>query len=130
MQTSFASLKPYSRDSLRVMKSQKDEEERVKNVNNTILSIYNSALQVATTTTDTSYKYAIQRDHIFIMTNMADILSGLQRLFPDCSVEQKSLVRMHDGKYCEMPPIDDKLLPFMNMKVGNTKQECIVIDWS
>lgn len=129
MQTSFASLKPYSRDSLRLMKSQKDEETRVNNINNTILSIYNNALQVATTTTDTSFKYCIT-GNTFIMTNMADILSGLQILFPDCSVQQKSLVRMHDGKYCEMPPIDDKLLPFMNMKVGHTKQECIVIDWS
>lgn len=126
MQKSFNSLTPYSRESLRVMKSQKDEENRIAQINEMIKTIYTHVLSSATTKTDTSFQYVIRPS----LTNIPDILSGLQMLFPDCSVQHKTLVRMRDGKLCEMPQIDDKLIPFMNVNIHQTKQECIVIDWS
>jgi len=126
MQTPFSSLKPYSRELLRVMKSQKDEENRIAQINEMIKTIYTHVLSSATTKPDTSYQYVLRHS----LTNIPDMLSGLQMLFPDCSVQHKTLVRMPDGKLCEMPQIDDKLIPFMNVNIHHTKEECIMIDWS
>lgn len=126
MQTPFSSLKPYSRESLRVMKSQKDEENRIAQINEMIKTIYTFAISSASSKTDTSYQYVLHPS----LTNIPDILSGLKMLFPDCLVQRKTLVRMRDGQLCEMPQIDDKLIPFMNVNIHHTKQDCIVIDWS
>ena len=59
--------------------------------------------------------------------NIFDILSRLRSLFPDSSVEFKSLSRGQDGKMYDIAHIDEKMRPFIN---GRFNQDVIVVDWS
>jgi hypothetical protein len=58
---------------------------------------------------------------------MADILSGLQALFPDCIVSHTLLCKGTDGKFYDISTLDEKVLPFVNRALD---QSFIVIDWS
>ena len=89
------------------------------------------AVQLARTSTKTQYIYDItQNGHMpFIVANMDDILSRLQILFPDCSVEFTSIkmARGPDGAMHDISNLDPKAMPFIGQVL--TKQ-CISIDWS
>ena len=63
----------------------------------------------------------------FYIENMTDILSGLQALFPDCTVSHTLLCKGTDGKFYDISTLDDKILPFVNRALD---QSFIVIDWS
>jgi uncharacterized HAD superfamily protein len=141
----MSSLTPVCRDSMRLLKAQKDEEKRVAEeaartarVNQIISEIYKNAVRTAETTTETSYKYDIlmrnglnnvneSREMIIYTTRMPDILAGLQQLFPDCSVAHKLLVIGQDGKMHDISTMNVDIIPFIQVR---RKQECIVVDWS
>ena len=140
----MSSLTPVCRDSMRLLKAQKDEEKRLAEaartarVNQIISEIYKNAVRTAETTTETSYKYDIlmrnglnnvneYREMIIYTTRMPDILAGLQQLFPDCSVTHKLLVIGQDGKMHDISTINSDVLPFIQVR---RKQEYIVVDWS
>jgi len=63
----------------------------------------------------------------FYIENMPDILSGLQTLFPECSVSHTLICKGADGKFYDISTLDDKVLPFVNRALD---QSFIVIDWS
>ena len=63
----------------------------------------------------------------FYLENMPDILSGLQELFPDCTVSHTLLCKGTDGKFYDISTLDEKILPFVNRALD---QSFIVIDWS
>jgi len=63
----------------------------------------------------------------FFLANMPDILSGLQQLFPDCTVTHSLLCQGTDGKLYDISTLDDKVLPFVNRALDRS---FIVIDWS
>jgi hypothetical protein len=126
------------------LKSKIDEELRIGTINNYVTYIYKEAIQQAKTSTSTSYSLDIdpQRTYMkrktninvqycsqykFYKDNMEEILSGLQRLFPDCSVKLSNMCTGNDGKRYDISTMDEKMLPFINQQ--NTF-ECIIIDWS
>jgi hypothetical protein len=104
---------PVSREFLRTFKSKRDEEKRIKGVNERAKHIYDKTLEAAELYTATFYRYPLtERYHGEYSfsdpfykenTNMIDILLCVQTLFPDCKV-----TRVH----------------------GDTRYESIVIDWS
>ena len=63
----------------------------------------------------------------FYIKNMPDILAGLQKLFPDCSVSHTLLCQGKDGKMYDVAKLDDSVLPFVDRALD---QSYIVIDWS
>ena len=63
----------------------------------------------------------------FYIENMPDILSGLQELFPGCTVSHSIMCQGTDGKLYDISTLDDKILPFVNRALD---QSFIVIDWS
>lgn len=136
------SLIPLSREHMRSLKSQKDEENRIKLLTECITYIYKHAVQTAEKTSETRYQYIIEYtqknmakknidklaiSNDFIRANITDVQSGLQSLFPGCLVEHTILTRGHDGKMYDILKMDKKVLQFIN--VAQT-EECIVIDWS
>lgn len=134
------SLEPVSRDVMRSLKAQKDEEARLKLINGIVAAIYANAINVAKTTTDTSYQYQLPRNYqiaprtqeqeqeqsCVVRENMAEILSSLQNLFPGCSVEYTKLSRGHDGKMYNISKMDEKY----RMLVTQQSHDYIVVDWS
>ena len=141
-------LVPISRDMMRDLKAQKDEEKRqvleknrIYGIKTIILTIYSSARRIAETTDDLSYAYPLptmyareegttvhpSRSSEFHTTNMDDILGGLWDLFPDCSVLNTTLSRGQDGKMYDISKMDEKIRPFIDTRKS---QEYIVIDWS
>ena len=149
------SLTPFSRETMRTLKSQKDEEGHQRRLEEVVRNIYTSAVSFAERNTETTYRFAIQSGHYnsvlipsivpsnhlqsipfhinkdYIMGNMDEILTRLRILFPDCSVEYKkvSMARGRDGKDYDISNLDEKLRPFIDTARAETK-EYIVIDWT
>lgn len=136
---------PISRDSMRIRRTQKLEEQRKNQINQTVSGIYQRALGIAESTDDSRYLYALpdvknmcRRNRCpidesppeFHRTNMAEILAGVKSLFPDCSVENKTITMAttRDGKTYDISKIDEKLKPFI--ADPGRSIEYIVVDWS
>jgi len=86
---------PVSRSFMQTLKAKMDEEKRMKGVNDRVSHVYHRTIEVAELYSDKSYKYRLTHEQgygpftssdTFYKDNMADILVGIQRLFPDCSV--------------------------------------------
>ncbi len=123
------SLTPVSREQLRSLKTQRDEEIRIEKINNFVRQIYSMAVNTAQTTTNTYYQYT--RIDEFVRKNMPEILSNLQSLFPDCLVEYKSTIGGNDGKMYDINKLDESMRQILLNPSYNTKvHEQIVIEWS
>ena len=123
------SLTPISREHLRSLKTQKDEENRLEQLNQNVRNLYNSVMSKAQTSTETFYHYAQISD--FHRKNMPDILSSLKTLFPDCAIEYVNLFRGQDGKMYDINKMDEKVLQIIfHPSYQKQAKEHIVIDWS
>ena len=132
----MAAPSPMLRDEMRQLKSKTDEENRLKMVDYYINTIYKFVIQAAKTSTKTQWRTEFHNEHggqafdgKFIITNIDDILRGLQSLFPDCSVEFKSVTMAMgpDRQMHDISTLDEKTLMF----IGNRQvKQCITIDWS
>ena len=138
-------MEPVSRAYLRGLKAQTDEENRIKFVEQYVSQVYVEAKQTARTTTQTSFHKEVhfvnpaREDSLPILPsglkgqrrmvrdNIFDILGRLRTLFPDSSIEFKSLSRGQDGKMYDIVNIDERMKPFINPRHN---QDVIVIDWS
>ena len=137
-----------------MLKVNKDERIRVETVKGIINVIYTNAIQAAETKGHTSYSLdinpreesrhvlrvaggakvsresyndAVGLEYQFYKDNMDEILSGLQKLFPGCTVKLVNMCTGNDGKRYDISTMDEKMLPFINQQKAF---ECIVIDWS
>ncbi len=136
---------PMSRAAMQGLKAQKEEDDRLRQekhrldrVKQISDSIYASAVQLAATSSDTSFKHELPRGRYsahkyttisdpFYLNNMADIISSLQALFPGCSVTHTLMAKGRDGKLYDLSKLDDKVLPFIDQTL---EESYIVIDWS
>jgi len=146
------SLTPFSRENMRTLKSQKDEEGHQRKLETIVKDIYTNTVRFAEVSDNTTYNrfllgnnyssvhvpsilthsglnYQITKE--FILGNMDEILTRLRILFPECSVEYKkvSMAMGRDGKEYDISNLDEKLRPFIDTSRAQTK-EYIVIDWS
>jgi hypothetical protein len=134
---------------MRYLKTKVDEETRVKRVDSIVRGIYTYTIGAAEkgetsfkmeipktqqiiTTTDPQVKQMLTSRHVFasdpfFLQNMTHILSGLQQLFPGCTVSNSTLSQGTDGKFYDISTLDEKVLPFINRALD---QSFIVIDWS
>ena len=122
-------MEPVSRAYLLGLKAQTDEENRIRHVEQYVSNIYSQAKQTAQSSAQTSFQHRVQ-DHfgqLAIRDNIFDILARLRTLFPDSSIEYKSLSRGQDGKMYDIVNIDERMKPFINPRHN---QDVIVSDWS
>ena len=137
-------LTPMSREAMRGLKAKVEEENRLKRLRTIIDHIYRTVFSAAMTKIDTSFNFTVPFDMSpqpktkgvaqqgrpsdpFYIENMADILSGLQLLFPDCTVSHSILSQGTDGKLYDISTMHEKTLLFVNRALD---QSFIVIDWS
>lgn len=123
------SLTPVSREHLRSLKTRRDEEMRIENINNYVGGIYSSVINKAQTSTDTYYRTTqisnLERKH------MPEILDTLKILFPDCRVEYQHTIGGNDGKMYDINSLDESMRQILLNPSYKTKmQEQIVIEWS
>lgn len=125
----MSQLEPMSRQQMRRLKAETDENVRMTRVNEIVKTTYGYAINQAKSNISTSYEQNVtgRDEEKFILSNMTDILKGLQELFPGCLVMNKQLVMGQDGKMYDMALMDEKTLPFINQ---SQSKEYIVIDWS
>lgn len=154
------SLTPFSRENMRALKSQKDEEGHQRRLEEVVKNIYMSAVCLAERNTETIFRFRIQNGnynsvhipscipysnlqlnslqsipfHInkdYIMGNIDEILTRLRILFPDCSVEYKK-VSMARGRDGKDYDISklDEKLRPFIDTARAETNEYIVIDWS
>jgi hypothetical protein len=121
-----------SRDTMRELKANTEEAARIQQVKNIVQQVYRAAVETAKSSSATSYNHPLPQQHgiqkdPFYVKNIADILAGLQELFPDCDVTHTLLARGTDGKMYDISKLDDKVLPFVNRALN---QSYIVVDWS
>lgn len=127
---------PMSRDEMRSLKAKTDEENRLRQVEQHVKTMYDSAMNTARTSTNSQWRTEFHNgrsgqglDATFAITNIDDILKRLQVLFPDCSVEFKSVTMAMgpDGQMHDISTLDEKALMF----IGNRQvKQCITINWS
>jgi len=132
----MAALTPMTRDEMRSLKARTDEENRLRKVEQNVKIMHGFIIQTAKTSTKTQWRAEFHNgdggqalDGKFIITNVDDILRGLQSLFPDCSVEFKSVTMAMgpDRQMHDISTLDEKALMF----IGNRQvKQCITIDWS
>ena len=123
------SLRPIARDEMRGLKTKKDEENRLREINSIVNEIYRKSIETAEHTSESSFKYPIR--HPIHQNNITDILSALQLLFPECLVEYKNLCQGHDGKWYDISLFDETMKQFIDINNFRTRaQKYIVIDWS
>lgn len=134
---------PVSRYTMRGLKARKDEDIRIEMLNNYVKSIYEQAILMAETTTNTTYSLDIDPEdtykriqnindprcsqYKFYKDNMEEILSSLKVLFPDCSVKLANMCSGKDRKRYDISLMDEKVRSFINM---HEVFECIVVDWT
>lgn len=120
-----------SRDSMRELKTKRDEEVRLGQVKQIVSDIYSRAIDFAKTSAETVFTYSTEdRGHKEItLKNMDDILASLQSLFRDCSVEHKvlTMARGIDGGMRDITTMDSDAVKFV---AETTTKHCIIIDWS
>ena len=118
-----------SRYAMRGLKAETDEKVRMDKVNQIVKATYGYAVSQAKSNISTSYEQNIteRTEANFILSNMTDILKGLQELFPGCHVMKKRLVMGQDRKMYDMAFMDEKVLPFVNQ---SHSKDYIVIDWT
>ena len=121
------SLTPFSRSALLQLKVQREEADRLSQVQTHIRTIYAQVIRSAARTTSTSHKYLIVSPDGFIIANLGEILAGLQALFPDCIVEYAILTKGQDGQLYDVSKMDKQVLPFVGLKAS---APYIVIDWT
>jgi DNA topoisomerase VI subunit A len=122
----FQSLEPITRNELQSMKSVFDEEKRKQKLQSILTNIYRQVKDNASTTTRNKYYATINQDMLFIKQNIDEIMSELQRLFPDSRVTFSKVKHTREG-YVEVSEAEERMLELMNQK--NT-EPAIVIDWS
>lgn len=125
-------MEPMTREELQGLKAKALEEKRRAFVTKQIEQIYRAVKHHASgqqsgirQDCDTSYKCAVQQD--LEKQTIADILSGLQEVFPDCSVVHTLLARGKNGKLYDISKIDDTILPLISVALN---ESYIVIDWT
>ena len=120
---------PMSRYAMRRLKADTDEKVRMDKVNQIVKTTYEYAISQAKSYISTSYEQNVSEraDANFVLSNMTDILKGLQELFPGCLVMKKRIVKAQDGKMYDMAFMDEKVLPFVNQ---SHSRDYIVIDWT
>jgi len=147
------SLTPFSRETMRAFKANKDEEAHIMRINSVVKQFYEETVRFAEINEETQYKinmsnrgyYHIKLPsnsnssyhhdlHIpreYVTEHIEEILTHLRSLFPDCSVEYKkvSMVRGRDGKEYDITTMDNILRSFIDVRQART-EECIVIDWT
>lgn len=127
------SFTPMSKESMQKLKAEEDEKNRNKKIKEIVSNIYNSAIYMAKTTSNTSFQYEIPKNNnnncldIFYINNRDEIVKILQELFTDCSVSFSILSRGNDGKMYDISKMDEKVIPFINRQFDKSY---IVIDWS
>ena len=126
---------PISRESMRRLKAKRLEEDHTQQLNHIIDQIYIEAINIANNTDDSKYIHMLpmlgKNSYEFYKTNMAEIISRVKSLFPDCSVEHKMLttVTARDGKKYEISKVGDSNISVIKGRPAEIG-EYIVIDWS
>lgn len=122
------SLTPVSREHLRFLKTQRDEEIRLNQINNYVNNIYLSVVNKAEISTDTYYRTTQISD--FERKHMPEILDSLKTLFPDCLVEYQHTIGGNDGKMYDINKMDESMRQILLNPSHNMKMhEQIVIEW-
>jgi len=151
------SYEPLSKEDLKNLRRKTDEENRLNNISRIVKKIYAEVIEYAKLSTESVFRYYIPKkegygdicrvfpqkrylyvrktdglyvtndDIKFIEQNMTDIIKGLNVLFPDSSIEHKAYSIGNDGLYHELPYLNDKIKPFINIR---DLEEYIIIDWS
>ena len=153
--TQEMSLIPITRDELKQLKIQADEEKRKAELASAIKIMYDMIVQRATGFTDTKMRFNVIEDErmrqmdihqqqryrqthaqqqplnpsIIITEELrGDVVSGLRELFPDSKIDYKVAVmaRAPDGKMYDVSIMDS---PFIHASQTKTTK-VIDIDWS
>ena len=110
-----------SREALRNLKADNDKKNRLIKIENIITTIYRHLITTATKSTETKFHIPYKNYEScleFSTVDKAEILCGVQKLFPDCSVDYKDLV---DGMH--IPPYHSGIMYDISQIDG------IIIDW-
>ena len=152
------SLIPITRDELKQLKIQADEEKRRAEIAAAIKETYDKIVRHATGSTETKIQFNVVEDarmrqmdvrqqqqyrqmlqqqpplnpSILITDELiGDVVRGLRELFPDSKIEYKVTVmaRAPDGKMYDVSKMDASVAPFIHASQTQTKK-VIDVDWS
>ena len=128
----------YTRDDLRGLYAKTQEEARLKRVNQLVSDICARLVHAASQSPEATFSYPLPARHTrndqrqneqldFYLTNMSDIVAGLQSRFPDSTITQKSIIRTPDGKDHDIGTLDPSIISLL--RYGH-QMDTITIDWT
>lgn len=127
-------LIPLSRNIMRQLKSNRDEEIRKEMIEHVILQIYATTVHVATTTQRNSHHFELPPIPVnrrvapdVYRENKAEILNRLRALFPECVIDYVTLIKGNDGQMYDLTKLAPWVLALINRKDA---KEYIMIDWT
>ena len=128
---------------MRYLKAKVDEEARLKRIDSIVRGIYTQAVGAAQKgessfkmeipktdqmrTDANNRQYHLHASDPFYIENMREILSGLQELFPACTVSMSTLSKGTDGNFYDISTLPAGSRP---PSACARPQSFIVVDWS
>ena len=133
---------PISAKEMGVLKQKKKEKERLSTLKRLLKLIYDATLNYGEKSIGTRYIYKsivpfcqhnefYNHNETFIKDNLNDIMTGLERLFPDCDIEYKLYSSNRKGNMHDITDLDTthKLLVHY-LSDGTCLESRFIIDWT
>ena len=116
-----------SRDELRGLYAKTQEEERLRKVREVVNNIYAQVVRQSSGSVETTFifHYSAGYNPAFNTTNILDIVAGLQELFPDSTITERSILRLHNGTMHDISTLDAKFIGLPGQQI-----QALVIDWT
>ena len=121
-----------SRDELRGLYAKTQEEERLRKVKEVVNNTYAQVVRQASASVETTFIFHYALGHNpsykdFNTTNILDIVAGLKELFPDSTITERSILRLHNGTMHDISTLDPK---FIGLLGPGQQIQALVIDWT
>ena len=119
---------PITAEEMRHLKVEEDEKNRWKVINRIIKSFYQDDIKYAKLNTETKLVYCPtggSREDEFLNKNKKDIISNLEKLFPECRISYRTYARGGNNEICDITDMDEE-----TKKCFSGQSLRIVIDWS
>lgn len=130
---SLKKLTPMTMEDLRNLRDYTLEKERLKIIDNLVCGIYGTLCYSAEKSLDHFFYYDINEWHgnvtakrEFILKNKSDIINELSKVFPDCLIEVKNMIKSQKNEFIDISDLNREVLKFVN---ENSSKLCIFIDY-
>jgi hypothetical protein len=129
---SLKKLNPMTMDDLRNLRDYTLEKKRFKTIDTLMRDVYYELIKSAEKSLDHFFYYDTtewssrfnRKD--FILKNISDIINELSKVFPDCLIEVKNMIKSKNDEFIDISDLNNESLKLFDK---STHKLCIFIDY-